>query len=145
MIFCAWILNGALRTDACALAAAQRAIIVASLVVAAIAMVATYWWYGAIDPFGIRGVDGLHNARQKLKSFGPVLTSHEPKKAAINPTPDQPALTPRAAPRRKRMNSMMTTKSIAVRPRNPVSTQACKIQLWLWAGTYSAMLWRSLC
>ena len=78
VIFCAWILNGALRTDACALAAAQRALIVASLVVAAIAMVATYWWYGAIDPFGIRGVDGLHNARQKLKSFGPVLTCLAP-------------------------------------------------------------------
>lgn len=78
VIFCAWVLNGALRTDEFALKAAQRSLIVASLAVAAVAVVAIYLWYGALDPFGNRGIDGIHNARQKLKSFGPVLISLVP-------------------------------------------------------------------
>lgn len=74
VVFCAWMLNGALRTDEGALVDAQRALVAGSLAVAAIALVAVYFWQGAIDPFGNRGIEKLQFARQKLKSFGPVLT-----------------------------------------------------------------------
>ncbi len=73
VIFGAWMLHSALRTDVHALATAQRALVVASLAVAAIAVVGVYLWPGVLDPLGNRGIDGLYNARQKLKSFGPVL------------------------------------------------------------------------
>ena len=73
VVLCAWMLNTALRVDERALVAALRALIAASVIVVVIAVIAVYVWHGAIDPFGNRGVDGLHNARQKLKSFGPVL------------------------------------------------------------------------
>ncbi len=78
VVFSAWMLNGALRTGERALADAQRALIAASLAVASIDLVAIYFWHGAIDPFGNRGIEGLHHARQKLKSFGPVLTCLAP-------------------------------------------------------------------
>jgi len=67
-----WVLAGALREDERAIDEALWSLVVTSLICIALALVATYLWPRAVDPFGVRGIDSFHNARQKLKSYGSI-------------------------------------------------------------------------
>ena len=67
-----WLLAGALREDERAIAEALWSLVVTSLICIGAALAAAYLWPGVVDPFGIRGVDDFHDARQKLKSYGSI-------------------------------------------------------------------------
>ena len=67
-----WVLASALREDQRAIDEALWSLVVTSLVCIVLALAAMYLWPGAVDPFGVRGIDGFHNARQKLKSYGSI-------------------------------------------------------------------------
>lgn len=76
LLLLGWVVASALREDERAIAEALWSLLVTSLICILLAIVASYLWKGAVDPFGFRGIQHLHGARQNLKSYGslaPVL------------------------------------------------------------------------
>ena len=72
LLMLGWVLAAALREDQRAIDEALWSLLVTSLICILLALAATHLWHGAVDPFGIRGMSGFHNARQGLKSYGSI-------------------------------------------------------------------------